>query len=171
MNLDILEALLFLQSEPVTSSQLGLWLGVDAQSAEMQVDALATLLAERGSGLTLQRVAGGVRLTTHPRLADTLTERLNYSGAEPLSHASWEVLAIVAYRQPITRMEIEAVRQTGSERAIDTLMHRELIEEVGRKEAPGRPILYGTTTRFLTQFGLQSPQDLPPLDLGFDSDT
>ncbi len=111
----------------------------------------------------MQWVSGGVRLTTHPALGDLLSERLRVTAAEPLSHASWEVLAIVAYRQPITRLEIESIRQTGSERALDTLVHRELIEEVGRKEAPGRPILYGTTKKFLTQFGLTDLSDLPLL--------
>ena len=82
---------------------------------------------------------------------------------EPLSHAAWEVLSVVAYKQPLTRMEIEAFRQTGSERAIDTLVSRGLVEEVGRKEAPGRPILYGTTARFLQEFGISDPKDLPPL--------
>lgn len=163
MNLDLLEALLFVQSEPVPLAQIGLWMGVDADGAGSLVHALAARLAERGSGLTVQRVAGGVRLTTHPALADQLLERLQYQGPEPLSHASWEVLAVVAYRQPVTRMEIEAIRQTGSERAIETLVHRELIEEVGRKEAPGRPILYGTTRQFLTQFGLERLSELPSI--------
>ncbi|PSR22845.1 MAG: SMC-Scp complex subunit ScpB [Sulfobacillus acidophilus] len=163
--LDLLEALLFVQAEPVTLVQLATWLQMDVSAVEWHIGALAQRLAERGSGLTVQRVAEGVRLTTHPRLADLLHERLSYVAPEPLSHASWEVLAIVAYRQPITRMEIEAVRQTGSERALETLMQRQLIEEVGRKEAPGRPILYGTTAHFLTQFGLSSVGDLPKLEL------
>lgn len=79
--------------------------------------------------------------------------------------AAWEVLAIIAYKQPITRLEIEALRQTNSERALDTLVNRELIEQVGRKEAPGRPILYGTTVQFLKEFGLDSLEQLPPLPL------
>jgi segregation and condensation protein B len=169
-NLDLLEALLFVQAQPVTAAQLATWLGIEVSAVNLHVQALAQHLTDRGSGLTIQRVADGVRLTTHPRLADTLHDRLSYTGPEPLSHASWEVLAIVAYRQPITRMEIEAVRQTGSERAIETLMQRQLIEEVGRKEAPGRPILYGTTARFLTQFGLTSARDLPPLAADVHSD-
>ena len=163
MNLDLLEALLFVQSEPVALTQVGLWLGVDDQAARAEIEALQELLISRGSGLTVQWVAGGIRLTTHPQLHSKLTARLQYRAPEPLSHASWEVLAVVAYRQPVTRLEIEAIRQTGSESAIETLVQRELIQEVGRKEAPGRPILYGTTGRFLAQFGLESLADLPSI--------
>ena len=154
---------MFVQSGAVSDNQVALWLGTTPQEAARQVEALSRELAERGSGLTVQRVSGGVRLTTDPALHDELAARLEYRGPEPLSHAGWEVLAVVAYRQPITRMEIEALRQTGSERAIETLVQRELIEEVGRKETPGRPILYGTTPQFLAQFGLNSIEDLPTL--------
>lgn len=163
MSLDLLEALLFIQGDPVSEEQLALWLDQTPEDVRQQVDRLNRLLESRESGLTVQRVEGGVRLATHPRLHPLLSERVMRRAAEPLSHAAWEVLAIVAYRQPITRLEIEAVRQTGSERALETLLSRELIEEVGRKETPGRPILYGTTGRFLREFGLTSPKDLPPL--------
>ncbi len=159
----MLEALLFVHGDPVSEDQLALWLDVASEAVGAYVEALNQNLHVRGSGLTVQWVEGGVRLTTHPRLYDNLAERVSRRAPEPLSHAAWEVLAIVAYRQPITRLEIEAIRQTGSERALDTLLNRDLIEEVGRKEAPGRPILYGTTPRFLREFGLKSPGDLPPL--------
>nr|WP_207711566.1 SMC-Scp complex subunit ScpB [Sulfobacillus harzensis] len=164
--MDLLEALLFVHGDPVSVDQLALWLDLPSTGVEQQLQALDEALQSRQSGLSVQRVAGGVRLTTHPRLQDALAARLGRRAPEPLSHAAWEVLAIVAYRQPITRLEIEAIRQTGSERALDTLLNRELIEEVGRKEAPGRPILYGTTARFLREFGLDSPSDLPPLSVG-----
>ena len=161
---DLLEALLFVQGDPVSLEQLGGWLQCPVEDVRGLLERLDQQLMDRGSGLTVQWVDQGVRLTSHPRLGRALAERLERQEPEPLSHASWEVLAIVAYRQPLTRLEIEAIRQTGSERAIETLVHRELIEEVGRKEAPGRPILYGTTGRFLREFGLSSPEDLPPLE-------
>ena len=163
MNLELLEALLFLQAEPISLQQLALWLECDVEEASESVQELAEALADRGSGLTVQRVGGKVRLATQSYLFEKIAERLHHTPPEPLSHASWEVLSIVAYRQPLTRLEIESIRQTGSERALDTLMQRELIEEVGRKESPGRPILYGTTARFLTEFGLDSPAELPAL--------
>lgn len=163
MRLDFIEALLFTQGEPVTLVQLAHWLDVDTSAVRPLLEALDAELTGRNSGLTVQWVDGGVRLAAHPRLHSELQERLTRVDPEPLSHASWEALAIVAYKQPITRLEIEAVRQTGSERAIETLVSRDLIEEVGRKEAPGRPILYGTTRRFLQEFGLLSLEELPPL--------
>lgn len=163
MNHRLVEAILFVQSDPVPLDQLAGWLNTDLDGAERAIAALSQALADRGSGLAVQWVDGGVRLTTHPDLADEIRRRFDRVAPEPLSHASWEVLAIIAYRQPITRLEIEAIRQTSSERAIETLVHRALIEEVGRKEAPGRPILYGTTRDFLQQFGLESLADLPQL--------
>lgn len=164
MNLALLEALLFMQSEPIALTQLGVWLGVDEASVRDGLTRLNRQLEERGSGLRVQQVAQGARLATSPDVFEAVGRIMMNVRPEPLSHASWEVLAIVAYRQPITRMEIEAIRQTGSERAIETLVTRDLIEEVGRKEAPGRPILYGTTRAFQVQFGLNSLDDLPPLD-------
>lgn len=158
-----LEALLFVRAEPVLPSQLAVWLQIDEDAVERFVTALQLRLDERGSGLMIDRAAGGVRLVTRPGLYEWLAERLSTAAPEPLSHASWEVLAIVAYKQPVTRMEIEAIRLTGSERAIQTLLERQLIEEVGRKDTPGRPILYGTTEFFLRQFGLKHLDDLPPL--------
>lgn len=161
--LAILEALLFLQTEPVRLNQIEHWLTWDAETVHDRVNALSHTLEETHSGLTIQWVDGGVRLVTRPELARILAQALEIVDPEPLSHASWEVLSIVAYQQPITRLEIEAIRQTGSDRAIETLINRELIEEVGRKESPGRPILYGTTHQFMEQFGLHSLDQLPPL--------
>lgn len=169
MELNLLEAILFVQGEPVSLEDLATWLSLSVGGAEAQVRQLAEELTERGSGLTVQWTGQGVRLATHPALSSELDQRLRRKNPEPLSHASWEVLAIVAYRQPVTRLEIEAIRQTGSERALDTLVDRGLIEEVGRKEAPGRPILYATTREFLTQFGLTGIDALPPLTKGSDS--
>lgn len=161
---DLLEALLFVHGDPVSWGQLTSWAGGSREEVERRVAELEAELADRGSGLTIQRVAGGIRLVARPDLHEALRERLQESEPEPLSHASWEVLAIVAYHQPVTRLEIEAVRQTGSERALETLLNRALIEEVGRKETPGRPILYGTTDSFLLQFGLENLTGLPPLN-------
>lgn len=160
---DLLEALLFVRAEPVGAEELSHWLGIALDEVPGMVEELQQKLRDRESGLTVRWSAGGVELVTRSDLADAIQERLQIAEPEPLSHASWEVLSIVAYRQPITRMEIEALRQTGSERALETLMSRQLIEEVGRKETLGRPILYGTTPIFMREFGLSSSDQLPPL--------
>lgn len=159
----LLEALLFLQTDLVSLEQISDWLGVSQQVAEMRITELESLKNHPSSGVVVERVAGGFRLVTRPELGPVVQERLALKSPEPLSHAGWEVLAIIAYRQPITRLEIEELRQVSSERAIQTLVERQLIEEVGRKDSPGRPIVYGTTENFLREFGLQSPSDLPPL--------
>ncbi|SMC06437.1 segregation and condensation protein B [Sulfobacillus thermosulfidooxidans DSM 9293] len=159
------EALLFTQKDPVSSDQLALWLDMDPRHIPDLLESFGQYLQSRQSGLCVRQIAGGYLLATAPDLSSFLDERLGRQAPEPLSAAAWEVLAIIAYKQPITRLEIEALRQTNSERALDTLVNRELIEQVGRKEAPGRPILYGTTVQFLKEFGLDSLEQLPPLPL------
>lgn len=159
----LLEALLFVRADPVSVEQIGFWLNLEPSHVDRVVDQLSQALSARESALMVRVVSGGVQLATRPEYHAELSERLALRPPEPLSHASWEVLSIVAYRQPITRMEIEAIRQTGSERALQTLGERRLIEEVGRKEVPGRPILYGTTPIFLQEFGLAGLDELPPL--------
>ncbi|MCY0864294.1 MAG: SMC-Scp complex subunit ScpB [Sulfobacillus sp.] len=164
MNLvGLLEAMLFLHPEGISAEQLGDWLQVDDGRLRELLDRLEQQYRTCDSALSVDRAGPQIRLTTHPGWADAIVARLDDKKPEPLSHASWEVLAIIAYKQPITRLEIEAIRQTGSERALETLIARQLIEEVGRKDTPGRPILYGTTARFLTEFGLTSLDQLPPL--------
>lgn len=160
----VLEALLFVRAEPTRREDLGAWLNLSPASVEAALADLSKLL--QGRGLVLIEVAGGVALATAPDLAGDLDPALERAAdsPEPLSQGAWETLSVVAYRQPVTRLEIEAIRQVGSERALATLVERGLIEEVGRKETPGRPILYGTTQAFLRQFGLDRIEDLPPLD-------
>jgi segregation and condensation protein B len=160
---DLLEALLFLQSEPVPLAQLARWLNCDQTTVSQWLAELEIELRARGAGIQLDRVANGFQLVTRRDLAEPLAQALAEPSPRPLSAAGWEVLAIVAYKQPITRLEIEAIRQTNSERALETLLDRGLIEEAGRKEAPGRPILYVTSARFLREFGLNQLSDLPPL--------
>ncbi len=158
--------LLFLHADPVETSELATWLKIGEEELE---DVLAQARQTLETiGLTVRGIAHGVALTTAEDLdaeLRSITEQAN-AHPEPLSPGAWETLAIVAYRQPITRMEVEAVRQAGSERTLARLLERDLIEEVGRKETPGRPIVYGTTAYFLRQFGLAAISDLPPLEDG-----
>ncbi|MNH80463.1 Segregation and condensation protein B [compost metagenome] len=133
----------------------------------MIVDALKDMkksFKKAGRGLQIISIAGGYQLATLPDHAPYF-EKLAYSPSRSsLSQAALETLSIIAYRQPITRIEIEEIRGVKSERAIHTLVNKDLIEEVGRAEAIGRPILYGTTKAFLDYFGLGSLVDLPEMD-------
>lgn len=156
-----LEALLFAQTAPSSAEQIALWLGIEPDRVPEAIAQLSARLEQSGSALVVHMAGGGYLLSTSPDLDSFLTERLRLAAPEPLSAAAWEVLAVVAYRQPITRLEVEAVRQVNSEKALDTLVNRELIGQVGRKEAPGRPILYGTTSQFLKEFGLNAIEQLP----------
>ncbi|RYM05438.1 SMC-Scp complex subunit ScpB [Sporolactobacillus sp. THM7-7] len=115
------------------------------------------------SGLMIVEIAGGWRLVTKPFMATYAEQFAAIPKMTPLSQASLETVAIIAYRQPISRMEIEEVRGVKSEKALHTLMAKGLIKEVGRAEGIGRPILYGITPVFLDYFGLRSLEDLPPL--------
>ncbi len=160
----VIAALLFLHADPVDLSDLSQWTGTSLEELHALLDQLSLSLYP--VGLSLHWTQDQICLTTAPDLHERLTSLLDEARTEPkpLSHGAWETLAVVAYRQPITRLEVEAYRQAGSERTLTTLQERGLIEEVGRKETPGRPILYGTTAYFLQQFGLSNLKALPPLN-------
>lgn len=158
-----LEALLLVSGEPLTCRRAAAATGM----TEPQVRAYLGLLADdyrlRRSGLEIVEVGGGWRMVSRPEF-DQFIVRLEPSRARlPLSPAATETLAIVAYRQPVSRLDLEAVRGVRCEGVLGTLLDRGLIEEVGRAEGPGRPILYGTTRRFLEYFGLNHISELPPL--------
>src|SRR5437867_4790040 len=153
-----IEAILFVAEKPVTRGELGRIAGGTPRAVE---NALAELAAAyEGTGLRLQRSGDEWQIVTAPQHAPQVAA---YLGADRLrlSAASLETLSVVAYRQPVTRAEVEAIRGVNCDQTIYTLASRRLIEERGRKEAPGRPILYGTTWEFLECFGLQSLDDLP----------
>ncbi len=159
----ILEALLFAAEEPLTPDQLA---GILEETTPDEVRALAEALngsyAAAGAGLQVQEVAGGFRLTTRPELAPWV-QRLNRVRPARLSRAALETLAVIAYRQPITKAEIEGVRGVSADGVLRTLLERELIRVMGRKPDVGRPILYGTTRAFLEHFGFKDLTDLPTL--------
>ncbi|MFD3258805.1 SMC-Scp complex subunit ScpB [Paenibacillus lentus] len=160
----IIEGLLFLAGEEGLSvKQLA---EVTEQRQDIITDALLDMKSSferEGRGLQIVQLAGTYQLATLPEHAPFF-EKLAYSPSRSsLSQAALETLSIIAYRQPITRIEVEEIRGVKSERAIHTLVNKDLIHEVGRAEAIGRPILYGTTAAFLDYFGLGSLQDLPDL--------
>lgn len=160
----ILEAILLASPDPLPIKKIGEVMGLDEKDARILIDDLRREYQQPGRGLYLQEIAGGYVLTTRPEYAEYV-EKLTQPKAKGLSHAALETLAIVAYRQPITKAEIEGVRGVNADRSIETLMERRLVREVGRKEAPGRPMLYGTTKEFLQYFGLKDLRDLPPLSV------
>jgi segregation and condensation protein B len=139
-------------------------LDVDVSVIEEALEAMRTDYADPRRGFMLDEVAGGVRLVSKPAYAHLISELLRPVRNSGLSQAALETLAIVAYKQPVTRLDIETIRGVRAESALNSLLERGLVEEAGRKEAPGRPILYRTTTRFLMEFGLDSLKDLPPLE-------
>lgn len=158
----IIEGLLFVAGdEGLDKKQLADILETDAHIVTELVEELQDDLRRAGRGIQITRVAGAYQLTTVPEHAPYF-ERLAYSPSRSsLSQAALETLSIIAYKQPITRVEIEEIRGVKSERALHTLMAKELIVETGRADAIGRPILYGTSKPFLEYFGLSSIDDLP----------
>ena len=159
----LLESLLFVADGPVAASRL-------AEVLEITSEAVMVLLAEldesyQSRGLRLQWPgATTVQLTTAPAAASAIELFLGLEFTSRLSPAAMEALAIIAYRQPVTRPMVDAIRGVNSDGVIRTLLSKGLIEEVGRAQTPGRPILYGTTPAFLQHFGLVSLEELPELE-------
>ena len=159
----LLEGLLFVAAEPVTPLQMAQALDMTATEVEKGLEELESQLKQRG--LRLQRHAGRVQLTTAPELGDAVERFLGLEATSRLSRAALETLAIIAYQQPVTRPGVDAVRGVNSDGVIKSLLSKGLLQEVGRSDGPGRPILYGTTPQFLQHFGLGSLTELPALDL------
>lgn len=161
----IIEGLLFVAGdEGLEAKQLAEVLETDTMLVREAVTELKRELEEQDRGVRIAEIAGAFRMTSNPDHAPYL-QRLAYSPTRSnLSQAAIETLSIIAYRQPITRVEIEAIRGVSSDRAIQTLVAKQLVEEVGRADAVGRPILYGTTKMFLDYFGLKSLEDLPAVE-------
>jgi segregation and condensation protein B len=167
-----LEALFFVSDEPLTASVLAQALELDRRVVESMCDALQQRLDERGAGVVLRNVAGGWRLYTHPDAQPTVERFVLSSRQARLTKAALETLAIVAYKQPVTRHQVSGIRGVNSDGVLRALQDRGLIEEAGRDEAPGRPLLYATTPQFLERLGLPSLAALPSLAplLGTDAD-
>ncbi len=157
----LLEALLFVAAEPTPLSRLATALGLSQERVNIGLTQLSALCQDRG--IRLQRQRDTVQLVSAAEAADTIETFLGLDLTTKLSRAALETLAIIAYRQPATRPQIDAIRGVNSDGVMRTLLNRGLIEEVGRMEQAGRPILYGTTFEFLQYFGLTSLADLPSL--------
>ena len=159
----LLESLLFVASSPTPVARLAQVLGATEEVIDAALAQLAAGYGEDNRGLRVLRKGDRVHLTTAPQAAPYIERFLGLDLSSKLSQAALETLAVIAYRQPLTRADIEAVRGVGCDGVLRTLISRELVESVGRLEQPGRPHLYGTTVQFLQYFGLESLDRLPSL--------
>ena len=158
-----IEALLFVAPGAVTLSQLASALKVTARKVEKVLAELESQCQERG--IRLQRHGGRVQLVTAPETAPLVEHFLGLEATSRLSRAALETMSIIAYQQPVTRPHVDSIRGVNSDGVLKTLLSKGIIQEVGRAEGPGRPILYSTTPEFLGHFGLTSLEELPPLNI------
>lgn len=163
-----LEALLFATDEPLSLERLAFLLNVPAETVERELKRWWADRASRPHGIELQEVAGGFRLVTAPAYRHLVEKVHVVPDRRGLSRAALETLAVIAYRQPISRPEIDQLRGVRSDSALQSLLERGLIEEAGRADTVGRPVLYRTTRRFLLEFGLRSLADLPAVTVNED---
>src|SRR5215467_7274612 len=159
----VLEALLFVSGEPIPVARLATVIAVSKAEIEQALNLLSQQLAQDCRGIQLVKLAGGYRLVTKPDYAPWLKRLDKAKAAQKLSRSALESLAIIAYKQPLVRSEIEEIRGVETSGVLRTLLERKLVRIVGRKEVPGRPIMYGTTKFFLEHFGLHDLSQLPPL--------
>ncbi|MEX2623883.1 MAG: SMC-Scp complex subunit ScpB [Acidimicrobiia bacterium] len=157
------EAILFVAEAPVPVEELAEVLEVPREQVIAELDLLAADLVERGSGVVLRHAAGGVRLYSHPDAYPYLERFSSSATARKISGASLETLAVIAYRQPVSRGQIAEIRGVDSDSAIRTLERLGLVEEAGRLPGPGSPAIYRTTGLFLEKLGVNRIADLPPL--------
>lgn len=157
------EAILFVAPEPISPYQIGTILDQTPHTIENILEELNDHY--RGRGIRLQYHDNKVQLTSAPEAAEVIEHFLNVESTTTLSQAALETLSIIAYQQPITRPQIDAIRGVNSDGVLRTLLSRGLVEDVGRAEGPGHPILYSTSSEFLRYFGLTSFEELPPLDI------
>ncbi|HEY7543936.1 MAG TPA: SMC-Scp complex subunit ScpB [Blastocatellia bacterium] len=161
----IIESLIFVSEEPISARQIATLLeGENLSDIEEAARQLEEEFNSRASGLQLQRLAGGFRITTRPELNEYVRRYLKSQPSARLSMAALETLAVIAYKQPITIPEILEIRGKTSTSAIKTLLDRRLIAARGHKPVVGRPMLYGTSKEFLIQFGLNDLSELPNLE-------
>lgn len=161
----IIEALLFVSGEPLSLREIAVNLEITPKFAEEILGEMMLDYETGNRGIKLIVLNGAYQLVTKNEYSEYIQRLLKKNKRQSLSQASLESLSIIAYKQPITRIDIDEIRGVKSESAIQKLIERDLVSEVGRLEVPGRPILYGTTDEFLRQFGLSNLDELPSLDL------
>ncbi len=166
---DQVEGLLFVAPGPVALQQIAASLDVPTSIIEESIEELVKRY-ERSGGLYLQVHKGKYQLTTKPGLGAVIEKFLGLQATSRLSRAGLETLAIIAYKQPFTRPQLDDVRGVNSDGVLKSLLSKGLIEETGRADGPGRPIIYGTTSEFLQYFGLTSLENLPPLGINIENE-
>ena len=158
-----IEAMLFASGDPVEASKLAEVLDIDIETVEKMLGHLSALYDERSSGLMLIRIDNKYQICTREKYSEEVRKLMEIKKNTPLSNAAFEVLAVIAYNKTVTRSFIEQVRGVDCSGPISSLVQKGLIEEKGRMDLPGRPLIYGTTDRFLRCFSLNSLEDLPDL--------
>ncbi len=162
-NKAILEALLFASGEPLSIAAISKATALNDQAIKEIMRDLAAEYMERNSGIMIIEIADGYEMVTDPELAAWIRRLKNISSSNKLSQPALETLSIIAYKQPLTKVEIDQLRGVNSDAAVKSLLDKRLIKIVGKKESPGRPFLYGTTKEFLQYFGLKNLNELPAL--------
>ncbi|MDR1788673.1 MAG: SMC-Scp complex subunit ScpB [Treponema sp.] len=163
-NAALVESILYLESDPVSDSNLARIAGLQKEAVAAALEALETRLAGPESGLQLVRIGGGCMVSPKKEYWEDLKDRYGKKNEGRLSRAAMETLSIIAYSQPVTRAEIEAIRGVQADTMIRLLLERGLVREMGKKDVPGKPVQYGTTREFLMLFHLESIADLPKLE-------
>ena len=161
--LSAVEAILFSAGEPLEVGRLALALELELEDAAELIDELAYQLEHRGAGICLLRLEGKVQLCARPEHGELVRTALEMRRSQPLSPAALEVLAVAAYHQPVTKSYIEQVRGVDCSHVVNSLCQKHLLEEKGRLDLPGRPLIYGTTPEFLRCFCMESLEELPQL--------
>jgi len=161
----VAEALLFVSERPVAIEEFKEALeGVDAKAIRLAIEEIKADYQERQSGMTIVEIAGGYQMLSNPQYAASVRAFYRTQKKERLSKPALEALAIVAYKQPVTRIEVEMIRGVNSDGVVNHLLEKGLLKIDGRKDVPGKPYIYGTTKQFLEYFGLRSLADLPKLE-------
>ncbi|NLS44360.1 MAG: SMC-Scp complex subunit ScpB [Firmicutes bacterium] len=158
----LIEALIFASPNPISKNRIEKITGLDPKTIESVIKSMQERYMQSDSGIQIVFVAGGYEMTTKPKFVNYLS-KLNVGVRQTISRPALETLAIIAYKQPITKPELENIRGVRADSVLNTLIERHLIRVSGRKRAPGRPALYSTTSEFLRWFGLSSLDELPPL--------
>lgn len=160
----VIEALLFSSDRPLTLEQLKSVLGLGTDEIRALLDELRSEYEANSRGIRITEVAGGFQMITASDFAVFLKKLYKQRRVEKLSRPALETLAMIAYKQPVTKSEIESLRNVNVDGVVQTLLQKDLIRPAGRKKAPGRPRIYGTTRQFLEYFGLKSLEELPKIE-------
>lgn len=159
----IIEAVMFAHGDPITPEKLAEASGIDVETTAKLIEQLQRRYNVQESGLQVIRLNDGFQITTRPEYSSYIKSALETRKQQPLSQAAMETLSIIAYNQPVTKSFVEQVRGIDSSSVVNTLVERDLLEEAGRLDLPGRPVAYRTTDTFLRCFGISSLKELPPL--------